>query len=467
MCYRRLALLLAVLAADFLLVTGPIRGQPASPRAGQAASGAEAFCPRLDQRPAQGTVAARMWAGATPPPSSAATASTRSATASAPAGTTTSCSVSTRRRARPFGPAVGRGVRASGCIHRPQAEPDAGLHRPALHAAAGRRFRCTCSIRTARSPALRQPTANRYGRRSWTSDPATAKATSRPHWFYAGTPLIRGNLLILPAGTAGLALNKKTGDLRVDLRAGCGRAGLARALPARRQTASGRLFRPAASARVDPADGKILWKSPWPASTFPLAPAPLADRRQDRALRRRHRSPGAGAGGARVRISRSGKTRTSPPARARPSFTTAISTVPTRRRVRWCALTPRTVPRSGRRSSMPRRCVLVGERLIVQSRTGEVTHRGSLAQVLPVAGQLQAVGFRRVLDPAHGGWPQSALRPLLGGRSCGLGPVGRRAGVAWWPRPPRRDPAVSPRRGHGLVPVAGCPTATASRRRPA
>jgi len=55
------------------------------------------------------------------------------------------------------------------------------------------------------------------GQRAWfknlEKDAATATATLRPACCYAGTPLIKDDMLVLCAGSAGLALSKQTGDL--------------------------------------------------------------------------------------------------------------------------------------------------------------------------------------------------------------------------------------------------------------
>ncbi|MGA2616074.1 MAG: PQQ-binding-like beta-propeller repeat protein [Thermoguttaceae bacterium] len=105
-------------------------------------------------------------------------------------------------------------------------------------------------------------------------DPATAKATSRPRWCYAGTPLVLNDMLVLSAGAAGLALNKKTGALVWT--SGPETAGQASPLLFHRD-GKPRLavFSAEQFCTLDPADGKILWKSVWPATTFPIAPDPV------------------------------------------------------------------------------------------------------------------------------------------------------------------------------------------------
>jgi len=117
------------------------------------------------------------------------------------------------------------------------------------------------------------------GQRAWfkdlEKDAATAKATLRPACCYAGTPLIKDDMLVLSAGSAGLALSKQTGDLLWT--SGPDAAGQASPVLFQ-QDGKPRLavFSAEQLCTLDPADGKVLWKFPWPAATFPLAPAPLA-----------------------------------------------------------------------------------------------------------------------------------------------------------------------------------------------
>ena len=106
-------------------------------------------------------------------------------------------------------------------------------------------------------------------------DLATAKETLRPKWCYAGTPLVLGDMLIVAAGTAGLALDKKTGNLLWT--SGSDAAGQASPVHFR-QDGKSRLAVLSAEqfCVIDPAAGKTLWKMPWPAASFPLAPNPVA-----------------------------------------------------------------------------------------------------------------------------------------------------------------------------------------------
>ncbi len=106
-------------------------------------------------------------------------------------------------------------------------------------------------------------------------DPTTPKATLRPKWCYAGEPLVFGDMLIVSAGTAGLALDKKTGNLLWT--SGPDTAGQASPVHFQ-QDGKPRLavFSAEQFCVIDPADGKTLWKMAWPAATFPLAPDPVA-----------------------------------------------------------------------------------------------------------------------------------------------------------------------------------------------
>jgi len=105
-------------------------------------------------------------------------------------------------------------------------------------------------------------------------DPATAGATLRPAFCYAGSPLILDHMLILAAGTAGLGLSKKTGDLLWT--SGPDAAGQASPVLFRQGDKSRlAVFSADKLCTLDPADGKTLWSYPWAKATFPIAPAPV------------------------------------------------------------------------------------------------------------------------------------------------------------------------------------------------
>ena len=52
----------------------------------------------------------------------------------------------------------------------------------------------------------------RNGRLRWQKDMVSDHGAVRPVYGFAGSPVVRGNLLVLTANTAGMALDKKTGD---------------------------------------------------------------------------------------------------------------------------------------------------------------------------------------------------------------------------------------------------------------
>jgi outer membrane protein assembly factor BamB len=83
-----------------------------------------------------------------------------------------------------------------------------------------------------------------------------------PTWHFAGSPLPAGDLLIFNLGTAGAALNKKTGDLV--WQNGKDVCGYATPVPS---TMDGQeclaIFGSDSVKGVNPADGKILWQHPF------------------------------------------------------------------------------------------------------------------------------------------------------------------------------------------------------------
>ncbi|MCP4453057.1 MAG: PQQ-binding-like beta-propeller repeat protein, partial [Planctomycetes bacterium] len=83
-----------------------------------------------------------------------------------------------------------------------------------------------------------------------------------PTWGFAGSAVIQGDLVIFNVGTAGLALNKGTGDVVWDN--GAGLSGYASAVP---YTRDGRkcivLFGQNHVFGLDAATGKQLWKCEW------------------------------------------------------------------------------------------------------------------------------------------------------------------------------------------------------------
>ena len=86
-----------------------------------------------------------------------------------------------------------------------------------------------------------------------------------PTWYFASSPFIIDNMVILNAGTAGVALNKADGS--VIWQNGKGAAGYSTAVPF---TMDGKkciaLFAAKEMVALNPKTGKVLWKIPWKTS---------------------------------------------------------------------------------------------------------------------------------------------------------------------------------------------------------
>lgn len=100
------------------------------------------------------------------------------------------------------------------------------------------------------------------GKVIWSKNVATDLGNEIPTWGFAGSPLVEGDLLILNVGSAGLALNKKTGT--VVWQSGHDASGYSTPVP----MGSGadrvvvmQLFQSVAAIKV--ADGKVAWSFPW------------------------------------------------------------------------------------------------------------------------------------------------------------------------------------------------------------
>ena len=93
-------------------------------------------------------------------------------------------------------------------------------------------------------------------------------------WGFAGSPLVRGDLLLLNAGSDGTALDKNTGQVRWSN--GKGFAGYSTPLPF---TRDGKEFVVMAGAdsilSVAVNDGKLLWRYPWKTAYNVNAPDPV------------------------------------------------------------------------------------------------------------------------------------------------------------------------------------------------
>jgi outer membrane protein assembly factor BamB len=86
--------------------------------------------------------------------------------------------------------------------------------------------------------------------------------SKKPGWGFSGSPLVAGDLLILNAGSAGTALNKKTG--KIVWSSGPGVSGYATPVPIQRD---GKphviIFTQQSVVIVAVADGKKVWQAPW------------------------------------------------------------------------------------------------------------------------------------------------------------------------------------------------------------
>jgi outer membrane protein assembly factor BamB len=108
----------------------------------------------------------------------------------------------------------------------------------------------------------------------WTVDLADALELKPPMWGFAGSPLVRDDLLILNAGSAGVALKKATGELA--WRSGQGPPGYSTPLPVEH---GGRpmilMMSKESLVAVQPEDGDLLWEAPWKTKSDVNAADPL------------------------------------------------------------------------------------------------------------------------------------------------------------------------------------------------
>jgi outer membrane protein assembly factor BamB len=96
----------------------------------------------------------------------------------------------------------------------------------------------------------------------WTKNMNKDLGFKLPTWHFAGSPLVVGDLLVFNLGTAGAALDKKTGDLVWDN----GKDACGYATPVPCQINGQETLAIAASETlvgVKPTDGKVLWKYPF------------------------------------------------------------------------------------------------------------------------------------------------------------------------------------------------------------
>ncbi len=103
------------------------------------------------------------------------------------------------------------------------------------------------------------------GKTLWSKNAAEEIDAEYPEWGYSGSPFVAGDKLLLNVGTAGLALDKKSGKLL--WRTGSAAAGYSTPLPFKQ---AGRdcvaLFGAKAMHAVEAASGRIVWSHPWETS---------------------------------------------------------------------------------------------------------------------------------------------------------------------------------------------------------
>jgi outer membrane protein assembly factor BamB len=114
------------------------------------------------------------------------------------------------------------------------------------------------------------------GKVIWSKNVTSDLGAEMPTWGFASSPLIQGDLLILNAGGAGAAFDKKTGKPVWD--SGKAAAGYATAVPlgASQPGAIG-IFGGQALVAVKVADGRELWRYPWKTEYDVNAADPIID----------------------------------------------------------------------------------------------------------------------------------------------------------------------------------------------
>lgn len=100
------------------------------------------------------------------------------------------------------------------------------------------------------------------GKLRWAREAARDAGARLPQWDLGGSVLVAGRLLVLNVGSAGLALDKETGETVWS--SGKGPSGYATPVPYELQGRQGvALFGFNRILGLDPADGKLLWEHPW------------------------------------------------------------------------------------------------------------------------------------------------------------------------------------------------------------
>jgi outer membrane protein assembly factor BamB len=100
------------------------------------------------------------------------------------------------------------------------------------------------------------------GKIVWQKNLMEELGVGKPRWGFAGSPLVRGDLLLLNVGEAGTAVEKSTG--KIVWRSATNAAGYATPVPfdAQRESCAA-IFSGKALCGVRVKDGKELWRIPW------------------------------------------------------------------------------------------------------------------------------------------------------------------------------------------------------------
>jgi outer membrane protein assembly factor BamB len=102
------------------------------------------------------------------------------------------------------------------------------------------------------------------GKVAWSKNLNKELGLEIPTWGFAGSALVEGNLVILNAGNAGIALDKKSGKVVWD--SGKGPGGYATAVPLAGPDGGVAMFSRQSLIAVKAADGRELWSYPWKTS---------------------------------------------------------------------------------------------------------------------------------------------------------------------------------------------------------
>ncbi len=100
------------------------------------------------------------------------------------------------------------------------------------------------------------------GRIVWHKNVNQELKCEHPKWYFSGSPLVSGNLVILNAGTYGVALNKNNGT--IVWQNGKGASGYSTPVPCRLGNQDAAVLAVCREVvAVNPSTGRILWKLPW------------------------------------------------------------------------------------------------------------------------------------------------------------------------------------------------------------